>query len=131
MAKQPGSKQAKTKQNLFVDRVVAQLSLVCPAIARAMFGGYGLFVEGTMFGLIAYDILYLKVDEHNRADYVNLNMPPFTYTGKHKPIQMSYYQVPETVFNNLETLAVWVEKAIAAGRRAKVKQKRKSRPEPD
>jgi DNA transformation protein and related proteins len=124
------AKQNKTKQNLFVDRVVVQLSHFCPAVARAMFGGYGLFADGTMFALIAYDVLYFKVDEHNRSDYVNLDMLPFTYTGKHKPIQMSYYQVPESVFNDLKTLAVWVEKAIAAGRRAKVKQKRKSRPEP-
>jgi DNA transformation protein len=100
-------------------------------VARAMFGGYGLFANETMFALIAYDILYFKVDEQNRADYVNLDMPPFTYMGKHKPIRMSYYQVPESVFNDLETLAVWVEKAVAAGCRAKVKQKRKSRPEPD
>ncbi|WP_019501531.1 TfoX/Sxy family protein [Pseudanabaena sp. PCC 6802] len=123
--------RSKPKQNSFVDRVVAQLSLVCPAIPRAMFGGYGLFADETIFGLIAYDILYFKVDEHNRGDYVNLDMSPFTYMGKHKPIQMSYYQVPESVFNDLETLAVWVEKAIAAGHRAKVKQKRKSRPEPN
>jgi DNA transformation protein and related proteins len=125
------AKQNRSKQKLFVDRVVAQLSPICPVVARAMFGGYGLFADETIFALIAYDVLYFKVDEQNRVDYVSLGMPPFTYMGKHKPIQMSYYQVPESVFNDLETLAVWVEKAIAAGRRAKVKQKRKSRPEPN
>jgi DNA transformation protein and related proteins len=92
-----------------------------------MFGGYGLFVDGGIFALIAYNTLYFKVDDGNRRDYIEAGMSPFTYAGKHKPIQMSYYQIPKTVWGDLEMLAVWVEKAIAVGRRAKSKQK-KSKP---
>lgn len=94
-----------------------------------MFGGYGLFADGMIFALIAYNTLYFKVDDGNRSDYIEAGMPPFSYMGKNKPIQMSYFQIPETVWSNLEILAEWVEKAIAAGRRAKSKQK-KSKPKP-
>jgi DNA transformation protein len=113
----------------FVDQVLAHLSPICPVESRAMFGGYGLFSDGVIFALIAYNILYFKVDDSNRCDYIDSGMSPFSYMGKHKPIQMSYYQVPETVWADLEILVVWVEKAITAGRRAKSKQK-KSKPKP-
>jgi DNA transformation protein and related proteins len=118
-----------TDAQKFVAQVVARLSPICPVTSRAMFGGYGLFADGVIFALIAYDTLYFKVDDGNRGDYIESGMPPFSYMGKHKPIQMSYYQVPETVWADLEILVVWVEHAIAAGRRAKSKQK-KSKPKP-
>jgi DNA transformation protein len=118
-----------TDAQKFVDQVVARLSPICPVESRAMFGGYGLFADGVIFALIAHNILYFKVDDGNRGDYIDSGMLPFSYMGKHKPIQMSYYQIPETVWADLEILAVWVEKAIAAGRRTKSKQK-KSKPKP-
>ncbi len=36
--------------------------------ARKMFGGYGIYHDGVMFGLVADDTLYLKADE-NTAPY--------------------------------------------------------------
>lgn len=33
-----------------------------PIHTRKMFGGYGVYSRGTMFGLVADDMLYLKVD---------------------------------------------------------------------
>jgi TfoX/Sxy family transcriptional regulator of competence genes len=51
-------------------------------------------------------------------------MKPFIYLGKHKPIHMSYYQLPEIVFNNLESLSVWIDKAEAAAIKAKQARKK-------
>ena len=36
--------------------------------ARKMFGGVGLYRDSKMFGLIADDVAYLKVDESNREE---------------------------------------------------------------
>jgi DNA transformation protein len=107
----------------FCDRVVTHLNQVGAVTARAMFGGYGLYLEGVMFALIAYDTLYFKVDDSNREDFIAAEMAPFTYEGKHKPITMSYYQLPDTVLEDTPTLAIWVERAQAAARRAKTKKK--------
>jgi DNA transformation protein len=114
----------------FCDRVLATLNQVNAVTARSMFGGYGLYIDGVMFALIAYDTLYFKVDDDNREDYVAVGMSPFTYEGKNKPIQMSYYQLPEFVFQNVAELAVWVDKAHTAARRAQAKQKPKARSKP-
>jgi len=47
--------------------------------AKRMFGGGGLFRDGTMFALIADDVLYLKADEQNQADFEDRGMGPFFY----------------------------------------------------
>ena len=36
---------------------------------RRMFGGAGLYCGGLMFGLVFDDVLYLKADDGNRADF--------------------------------------------------------------
>ncbi|MEO1126036.1 MAG: TfoX/Sxy family protein [Cyanobacteria bacterium J06639_16] len=118
MPKKPKAKVDPEKIR-FRDEVVHRLNQVAPVTARAMFGGYGLYVEGIMFALIAYNTLYFKVDDGNRQDFIDADMGPFTYDGKGKPIQMSYYQLPEAVYNDVTQLVSWVEKAHAAARRAK------------
>jgi DNA transformation protein len=108
----------------FCETVLQHLNQVAPVTARAMFGGYGIYTEGVIFALIADGVLYFKVDDSNRDDYLNAGMRPFTYEGKGKPIEMSYCQLPDAVWQDLATLAVWVEKSAAVSRRAKKQQKR-------
>lgn len=111
----------------FVDHVVDRLNQVAPVTARFMFGGYGLFAEGVMIGLIADDVLYFKVDDQNREKYIQAGSEPFIYEGKGKPIQMSYYRLPNNVFENLEQLIDWVEASQGAAVRSKSKTKRPQR----
>lgn len=111
---------------VFRDRVVAQLNQVAPVTARAMFGGYGLYLDGVMFGLIADNVLYFKVDEGNRANFIAAGMGPFVYDGKNRPIKMSYFQLPEAVFEDLAELHDWLEQAQAAAKRSKRKSSSRS-----
>lgn len=105
----------------FVEAVVQRLNQVAPVTARAMFGGYGLYAEGVMFALIAYDRLYFKVDAGNLADYEAAGCSPFVYEGKGKPIRMSYYVLPTEVWEDTAQLADWVAASRAAAQRAKAK----------
>jgi DNA transformation protein and related proteins len=52
------------KQKLFCQQVIKQLGQVIEVKARAMFGGYGLYSNTVMFGLIDKEKLYFKVDEY-------------------------------------------------------------------
>ena len=54
----------------FLEFVVDQLSSWGGVTARKMFGGAGLYRDGKMFGLIADDVAYLKVDDSNRPEFV-------------------------------------------------------------
>jgi len=95
-----------------------QLAPLGHVTVRRMFGGAGVYCDGLMFGLIARDTLYFKTDDGNRAAYEAESMEPFTYEGKAKPIQMSYWRVPERLFDEPEELAEWARAALAAARRA-------------
>lgn len=82
---------------------------------RAMFGGVGLYHRGVFFGIIAGDVLYLKVDDTTRPDYVRAGMGPFMpYPGRGGPMQ--YYAVPVDVLESAEELARWAKRAIRLAR---------------
>ncbi|MEL7083825.1 MAG: TfoX/Sxy family protein [Cyanobacteria bacterium P01_A01_bin.3] len=105
-----------------IDALLKQLQLCAPVSKRAMFGGYGLYIEGLMFGLVADDRPYFKCDRHNLEHYQSAGCTPFIYDRKSKPVQMSYYSVPESILNNPQALTEWVESA----RQAAARQKRKT-----
>ena len=108
----------------FRDYVLDQLGRVAPGIrARGMFGGVGLYSGELFFALIDDDILYLKVDDGNRADFEAIGMGPFRPFGEEGEV-MQYYEVPAELLDGGEQLGSWVDKAIDVARRAKRKKKR-------
>ena len=112
----------------YLEYVLDQLRTFGNVTAKKMFGGAGLYSEGVMFGLIADDVLYLKVDDSNRADYAAEGMGPFRPFGEKKSQVMSYYEVPLEVLESEEALRRWAAKALeAAQRKALAGGKRKKR----
>ncbi len=100
------------KANKFVDYIVSDaLGHIPSIVARAMFGGYGLYRDGRIFGIIVESQLYLKVDDTNRADYERLESEPFTYSNKGKTYAMSYWLVPDEILENRGKVKTWLEKA--------------------
>jgi DNA transformation protein len=104
--------------NEFVDFVVESLQPLGPVSARRMFGGHGIFMDRLMFGLIADDQLYLKVDDRNRAAYEAEGLQPFIYSAKGKRIEMSYREAPGEGFDDQTILCDWGREAYAAALRA-------------
>jgi len=51
----------------FVDYVLDQLDADCGVTAKKMFGEYGLFSDGRMFGMICDDRLFVKPTDGGRA----------------------------------------------------------------
>lgn len=99
--------------------VVDQLGRVVPGVRwRPMFGGVGIYSENAFFALIDDDVLYFKVDPSTRADYEARGMGPFRPFGD-GGATMQYYQVPDDLTEDGETLRVWAERAIAVARVAK------------
>ena len=90
--------------------VLEQLGRVMPVTAKAMFGGVGIYAEGSFFALIADDRLYFKVDDTTRADFLELGMPPFRPFGEDGA--MGYYEIPVDVLEDAGRLAIWMRKAV-------------------
>ena len=89
---------------------------------RRMFGGAGIYADGTMFALVADGVIYLKVDEVNTPAFERENLPPFTYATKDgKRVVTSYRRMPDRLYDDPEELATWARDALAAARRARPK----------
>ena len=88
--------------------------------ARPMFGGHGLYLDGLMFGLIAYDRLYLKTDAASRPDFAAAKSKPFSYEARGRPVVItSCWLCPPPALKD-GSLRDWGEMAHQAARRAKV-----------
>jgi DNA transformation protein len=111
----------------FVGFVVESLRPLGAVSARRMFGGHGIFLHGLMFGLIADDQLYFKVDDDSRAAYEDKGLRPFVYSSKGKPIETSYREAPSEGFDDSEILCDLGRDAFAVALRADAsKTKRKN-----
>lgn len=102
----------------FIDYLVESLNPLGPVRARKMFGGFGIFLDELMFGLVSKNVFYLKVDDKNRSDFETRGLGPFTYPRKGKEYSMSYYEVPHEAIDDAEQLCKWAQKAYDAALRA-------------
>jgi DNA transformation protein len=83
--------------------------------ARRMFGALGLFAGDVMVGIVVDDRLYLKTNEETRRTFVEEGSGPFVYRASKTgdEIVMSYYEVPERLYDEPEEFADWVRRAYA------------------
>ncbi|MCK9282712.1 MAG: TfoX/Sxy family protein [Rhodocyclaceae bacterium] len=109
----------------FVAYLIEQLQGIGPVRSRRMFGGWGFFLDGLMFGLIIGDVLYFKADGESADDFAAQGLPPFTYERKGKKYALGYYQAPEDALEDRGTLCLWANKAFAAALRAAAKQRKR------
>lgn len=89
-----------------------------------MFGGYGIYKDGIIAGIIIQDELYFKADPESAKDYDALGSKPFTYDANGKTIKMSYWQVPPDIMENDKVLGAWLEHAWQISLKAKSQKKR-------
>ena len=96
-----------------------------PVTVRRMFGGAGIYREGVMFALVFDGAIFLKVDEASIPDFEREGSRPFVYTrakspGKVGRASLSYWRLPERLYDDPEELAVWAERALAIAQRKKI-----------
>jgi DNA transformation protein len=95
-----------------------------PVGVRRMFGGAGIFSDGLMFALVSDGVIYLKADAQNVAAFEREQQKPFAYAAKGgKRTVMSYWRMPDRLYDDPEELASWARAAFAAARRGKASPK--------
>jgi DNA transformation protein and related proteins len=86
-----------------------------PVDVRRMFGGAGIFADGTMFALVHDGVIYLKADERNAPDFEREGLGPFTYLRKGERASLSSYRrMPDRLYDDPDELAGWARAALAA-----------------
>lgn len=91
--------------------------------ARRMFGGYGIYRDGIMFGLVENDILYFKADETTAQHFESRGLDQFEYSNKGKTVKLIYYQAPEEIFDSPEEATLWARRAFEVALLSKSKSK--------
>lgn len=94
---------------------------------RKMFGGAGVYCDDLFFALLDDDMVFLKVDDETRGDFVKRGLSPFSYEMKpgERQEMSGYYAAPEEIFDDEDELKRWGTMALDAARRA-AKFKKKS-----
>ena len=99
-----GSKHSPEGEQ-FCERLMPRLAPLDAVSSKKMFGGYGIFQKGKMFGLITSDAeLFLKVDDSNQARFRRTRSPQH---GK-----MPYFRVPKSVLGADDKLLDWANSAV-------------------
>jgi DNA transformation protein len=83
-----------------------------------MFSGAGIYAGQTIFAIAVDGVIYLKADERTLPAFKREGLAPFTYQSKKKRVAMSYWRVPDRLYDNPEELALWSRDAMAAAQRA-------------
>ncbi|WP_408950649.1 TfoX/Sxy family protein [Lysobacter sp. Hz 25] len=96
--------------------------------ARSMFGGHGIYHDGLMIALIADEAVYLKVDTQTAPHFRAAGCEPFVYTRQRKPIELSFWSVPESAMDSPQDMKPWLTLAYqAALRKANAAPPRKAK----
>jgi DNA transformation protein len=99
-----------------------------PVKVRRMFGGAGIYADGKMFAL-AYDgVIYLKADQHTVPAFEREGSSPFSYTtGDGRRAVMSYWRLPERLYDDPDELARWAGEALRTARQGGKKASRRAK----
>ena len=90
-----------------------------------MFGGYGIYLDGLMFGLVADSVLYLQADKESENEFKDRGLEAFTYSKKGKEYKMSYYQAPDEALEDSEEMNSWANRAFGAAFKAASKKRKR------
>lgn len=86
-----------------------------PIDVRRMFGGFGLYANGVMFGIVAFDAIHLRADDLTIPDFTAEGCQPFSYTRQQTTIESRrLWKISERLYDDPDELAVWARKACAA-----------------
>jgi DNA transformation protein and related proteins len=104
-----------------------------PVTVKNMFGGAGVWSDGLMFALVFDGAIFLKVDEASIPDFQREGSRPFEYTRAKSPgrvgrASLSYWRLPERLYDEPDELAVWAGRALAVAQRKKFAPRTRTKP---
>lgn len=108
----------------FADFIADQLSALDGLRRTRFFGGTGLVLDGTQFGMLMGNTLYFVVDDTTRPAYEKLGSTCFAYDTAHKRVQVrKYHTVPADLLEDSAALTALAREALGVAKRAAAKKR--------
>jgi DNA transformation protein len=112
-----------------IDWVAEALAPMGTLSHRRMMGGATLYLDGTIFAIVADDMLWFKADGASDAIWDAAGCPRFTYSmGEGRTGSMNYRRAPDDVHDDPEAMQHWAGIALQAGARAPQRPKKPRKP---
>jgi DNA transformation protein and related proteins len=115
------------RQNEFCDYLMDRLTSLGEPSYKFMFGGFGIYVDGLMTGIVVDDVLMLRADNENRPDYEARGIGPFRPYPDKVASTMPYYTVPDDVFEDQDLFVEWAGRSREAALRAQAAKEAKGK----
>ncbi len=118
----------------FVDYCLELLSGIGPCLARRMFGGWGLSLDGLTMAIIADlgdgEKLWLKADADSQPVFEAEHCKRFTRamrkSGEPAQMSMGYYSAPDEAMESVLSMTPWARLALDSAHKAqRAKPRRK------
>src|SRR5271170_8022417 len=111
--------------DVFAEFLRDQLAPLGRITMRRMFGKTGVFCDAVMFGMMTENTLYFRVDDQNQMTFQEAkSFPPLNYQKKGCTIDLSFWRVPERLFDEPDEFVNWARAALAAARRVAATRER-------
>ncbi|MGC7891111.1 TfoX/Sxy family DNA transformation protein [Vibrio anguillarum] len=68
--------------------------------SRSMFGGFGIFVDDTMFALVVNDKLHIRADDLSTSRFKEQGYEPYIYKKRGFPVVTKYFALPDNCWEN-------------------------------
>jgi DNA transformation protein len=90
------------------------LSGLGPCVAKPMFGGWGISVDGMNVAIIAWDTLFLKTNAETEPQWLSAGGEPFMYEARGKRMKMNYFTPPAEALESPTLMLPWARLALQA-----------------
>ena len=104
--------------NDFTQFVLDQLSGWGKVSINKMFGCVALYKDNFAFGIIADDVVYLKVDDSNKTKFIesgSVQLKPF----KSNATVLSFYNIPADILEDSDAFIRWAKEALEIQKKRK------------
>lgn len=98
----------------FVNHCVELLQPLGTVRTKRMFGGWGLYVDEIFIVIVAFERLYLKVNDTTRAAFEAEGCEPFVYDSKTGSVALGYWTAPADALDSPALMQPWARRALQA-----------------
>ncbi|GLR76012.1 TfoX/Sxy family DNA transformation protein [Aliivibrio sifiae] len=98
------------------------LSSLGKITSRSMFGGFGIFIDSTMFALVVQDKLHLRASDETINLFKEQGFEPYVYKKRGFPVVTKYFAISAECWEEPDSILIQAVIALDVAKKDKKKQ---------